>query len=42
MGLRGRRLVEEKYSWPKIGREIVAVYNWVLGAGDRPACIIEH
>jgi len=40
MGRRGRRLVEEKYSWPKIGREMLAVYQWVLGLGPKPECIL--
>jgi glycosyltransferase involved in cell wall biosynthesis len=40
MGQRGRRLVEEKYSWPKIGRDMMAVYQWVLGQGPKPECVI--
>ena len=40
MGQRGRRLVEEKYSWPQIGREMLEVYQWVLGQGPRPVCIV--
>jgi glycosyltransferase involved in cell wall biosynthesis len=40
MGLRGRRLVEEKYSWPRIAREMLSVYEWVLGKGERPACVV--
>lgn len=39
MGARGRRLVEEKFSWPKIAREMKEVYEWVLGGGPRPACV---
>jgi glycosyltransferase involved in cell wall biosynthesis len=41
MGRRGRRLVEEKYSWPKIGSDMLAVYQWVLGQGRQPECIVE-
>jgi len=40
MGQRGRSLVEQKYSWPQIGRDMLAVYQWVLGQGPRPACIV--
>jgi len=40
MGQRGRRLAEEKYAWPKIGRDMLAVYQWVLGQGPKPKCII--
>jgi glycosyltransferase involved in cell wall biosynthesis len=39
MGQRGRRLVEEKYSWPQIGRNMLAVYQWVLGKGPQPPCV---
>jgi glycosyltransferase involved in cell wall biosynthesis len=39
MGIRGRRLAEEKYSWPKIARKIISVYKWVLGQGEKPDCV---
>jgi glycosyltransferase involved in cell wall biosynthesis len=39
MGQRGRRLVQEKYSWPQIGRDMLAVYQWVLGKGSQPSCV---
>jgi glycosyltransferase involved in cell wall biosynthesis len=39
MGQRGRRLVEEKYSWPRIARDLLAVYEWVLNGGTPPACV---
>jgi glycosyltransferase involved in cell wall biosynthesis len=39
MGLRGRRLVEEKYAWPGIAKQMVAVYEWVLGGGPPPECV---
>ena len=32
MGTRGRTLVVRKFSWPRIGEETHAVYEWVLGA----------
>lgn len=31
MGARGRQLVEEKYSWPSIGRQMREGYEWILG-----------
>lgn len=40
MGQRGRRLVEENYGWPKIGRDMKAVYGWVLGKEPRPECVV--
>jgi len=36
MGERGRRLVEERFSWPKIAQQMKAVHEWVLGGGPRP------
>lgn len=42
MGKRGLRLVEQKYSWEKIGEEMLSVYEWVLGRGTLPACVIKN
>jgi glycosyltransferase involved in cell wall biosynthesis len=42
MGERGRRLVEENYGWPKIGRDMKAVYGWVLSKEPRPECVIPY
>ena len=39
MGQRGRRLVEEKYTWASVGEQVVAAYQWLLGRGSRPACV---
>src|SRR5712692_4596323 len=36
MGTRGRSLVAEKFSWPRIGEQMRAVYEWVLGGGPPP------
>ena len=32
MGTRGRTLVAKSFSWPRIGQQMRAVYEWVLGA----------
>jgi len=40
MGQRGRCLVEQNYSWDKIGQEMVAVYQWVLRGGGIPECVM--
>jgi glycosyltransferase involved in cell wall biosynthesis len=40
MGQRGRVLVEEKYAWEPIGKQMVEVYEWMLGRRDRPACVV--
>lgn len=39
MGERGRRLVQEKFSWPEIARQMKEVYEWVLGGGRKPQCV---
>ena len=39
-GTRGRRLVEEQFQWPRIVRQVTQVYDWILGAGPKPACIM--
>jgi poly(glycerol-phosphate) alpha-glucosyltransferase len=39
MGTRGRTLVATKFSWPRIGEQMRAVYDWVLGGGSPPDTI---
>ncbi len=39
MAERGRALVEAKFSWPEIARQIRAVYEWILGNGPRPETV---
>ena len=36
VGARGRVLVAEKFSWPRIGEQMRSVYEWVLGGGKVP------
>jgi glycosyltransferase involved in cell wall biosynthesis len=40
MGARGRRLVEEKFQWPRVVRQMTEVYDWILGFGPQPACVL--
>jgi poly(glycerol-phosphate) alpha-glucosyltransferase len=39
MGTRGRALVATKFSWPRIGEQMRAVYEWVVGGGSVPKSI---
>ena len=39
MGTRGRALVATKFSWPRIGEQMRAVYEWVLGGGAPPETV---
>jgi poly(glycerol-phosphate) alpha-glucosyltransferase len=41
MGVRGRRLVEQRFSWPSVTKQMISVYEWVLGGGPRPDCVQE-
>jgi glycosyltransferase involved in cell wall biosynthesis len=34
MGHRGRDLVEARYTWPAVGKQIAEVYDWVLGGPE--------
>ena len=40
MGLRGRDLIESKYSWTTPGREMAEVYEWLMGRRNRPECVV--
>lgn len=39
MGRRGRMLVEQNYTWPRVAEQMHEVYRWVLGEGTRPDCV---
>lgn len=39
MGARGRAFVLDRYGWDDAARQMKAVYEWVLGQEDRPACV---
>lgn len=40
LGICGKKLVEERFSWPKVASEMSSVYEWMLGGGSPPSCII--
>ncbi len=39
MGLKGRKLVEVKYSWQSIAKDMASVYHWILTGSEPPACV---
>lgn len=39
MGQKGRCLVRESYSWGSVSEQMMAVYAWLTGRGDRPDCV---
>jgi glycosyltransferase involved in cell wall biosynthesis len=40
MGALGRRLVEDKFQWSQVARQMTEVYDWILGFGPQPACVM--
>jgi len=40
MGEQGRRLVEQRFTWPTVAARMCAVYAWVLGRGPQPECVV--
>jgi glycosyltransferase involved in cell wall biosynthesis len=40
MGHRGRALVEQGYSWAKVGKDMAEVYAWMLGNGPKPENVL--
>lgn len=40
MGIRGRELARQSFSWDSVAREMMSVYEWVLGRGDKPASVL--
>ena len=40
MGGAGRTLVEEQFTWPKVAAQMKEVYEWMLGGGTRPGCLV--
>lgn len=36
LGARGRALVEERFTWPRVASQFEAVYAWMLGGGAKP------
>lgn len=41
MGRSGQLLVRARYQWQQIGRSMTEVYDWVLGKGPKPSCVMD-
>lgn len=41
MGRNGRAWMEREFSWRAIGERMAQIYRWLLGQGERPACVRE-
>jgi len=42
MGAKGRKLVEERFTWKKVAAQMAGVYEWMLGGGVPPDCVSLH
>jgi glycosyltransferase involved in cell wall biosynthesis len=40
MGQRGQQLAQREFGWPRIASEMAAVYEWILGGGSPPTCVM--
>jgi poly(glycerol-phosphate) alpha-glucosyltransferase len=40
MGRNGQSLVDQHYQWRQIGKSMTKVYDWILGQGPKPDCIL--
>jgi len=40
MGARGRALVEDRFTRPKVAAQMREVYEWVLGGGSPPEFVV--
>jgi glycosyltransferase involved in cell wall biosynthesis len=40
IGARGRMLVAKRFAWPQIAAEMRSAYEWVLGGGPKPSCVL--
>lgn len=40
VGLNGRKLVESKFQWTYAAHQMAAVYDWILGRGPQPDCVV--
>ena len=40
IGLSGKRLVKDFFSWHKIAQEMASVYKWILFKEKKPQCVI--
>jgi poly(glycerol-phosphate) alpha-glucosyltransferase len=40
IGERGLALVKERHQWPAVATQMIAVYEWALGRGPAPGCLV--
>jgi len=40
LGANGERLAREQFAWPHLASEMRQVYEWMLGGGPPPNCVV--
>jgi len=40
MGLRGRQLVKDRFTWSQVGAQMGEVYQWLIHGGNPPKCVL--
>jgi poly(glycerol-phosphate) alpha-glucosyltransferase len=40
LGAGGLGLVRDQFAWPKITADMKSVYDWMMGGGPRPGCVV--
>jgi glycosyltransferase involved in cell wall biosynthesis len=40
IGEQGLRLARERFAWPHLAREMKQLYEWMLGGGPKPGCVV--
>lgn len=40
MGQRGRKLVETRFTWGRVGAQMADVYRWMVEGGTPPSCVM--
>lgn len=41
MGMRGRAWMARDFGWDAIASDMLALYRWISGRGERPTCVLE-
>ena len=42
MGKAGRDLVANHFSWDSVAKDMIGVYEWIIGGGPAPPCVVEE
>jgi poly(glycerol-phosphate) alpha-glucosyltransferase len=42
MGDAGYQLTASRYVWPRVAAELNGLYEWLLGGGAKPACLVDY